>query len=462
MSHVPKRGKLRAIALKAVFALAVSFSLVCSGNSRASAELALDVGADTPLVESGAARRVVVRALVRPDIPKNGRAARAPLAVAIVLDKSGSMGADFKMENAKKGAMEALEILGERDIAMIAAYDDGARVLVTPRSAAEREDFASALSRVAPEGSTALYDGVELGAAKLQPFVKEGYTPRVILLSDGIANVGPSSTRELAALGRRFSEKEVTITTIGLGLDYNEDLMTALASESGGNAYFVKSAAALPDIFVRDMEDAVTLSARRVRVTVSCLGGASPLKVLGRAGSQRGKSVTAYIDNVYGSEKYALFELDLPPQADGTSLAAATVKLEYVDALTGKTVVKEAPIKLRFTKNSAEVMKNRRADIAAQAETARNAEIREEVVRLADEGRAAEASSLLRRRTEDLKSMAESSPSAAAPEMKMEAAELESLADEMDSNGSMSNEQRKETVNKAYRQKNQQSEDDVK
>jgi Ca-activated chloride channel family protein len=417
--------------------------------------LALDVAADTPVVESGAARRVVVRALLCPKPAGTAQAKRAPIALAIVLDKSGSMLNGAKMENAKKGAMRALDFLGQRDAASVVVYDDEARVLVPPGPAL-REDFARAVGNVRPGGSTALYAGVETGAQSIARYVNEGYVPRVLLLSDGLANVGPSSSGELAELGRRFAAREITITTIGVGLDYNEDLMTALAAESGGNSYFARNASSLPEIFARDMEDASSLSARHVTVTLVCGGESVPIKSLGRAGSMGGKSISTLIGNVYGEEKYALFEVEIPSRNGGSPLEAAFVSVEYEDALTGRRHKIESPLSLRFTADGGEALKNRRADIAEQAEIARNAEVREEAVRLADEGRIADASSLLRSRAEEMKSAAAEAPFP-APLMQSEAEALRSLADEVETNGAMSNEQRKETVNKAYIQKNQQS-----
>jgi Ca-activated chloride channel family protein len=387
------------------------------------------------------------------------------MAVALVLDKSGSMASDRKMEFAKRGALEAFEFLDGRDIATLVVYDHEAAVLARPKSAADRGYFSKIVSGVSPGGSTALYDGVRVGAEQLESFIKEGYTPRIVLLSDGLANIGPSSTRELAKLGRVLSGRDMTITTIGLGLDYNEDLMTALASESGGNSYFARTGDTLPDIFARDMQDATALSAKRVKITLTCQGETIPVRVIGRAGELGGKSLSVQIDNLYGAEKYALFEIEAPAGKDGASLTAATVKLEFVDAVTGKTFTREAPLKLSFTKNADLAAKNRRADIASQAEIARNAEIREEVVRLADEGRVEEASSLLKRRGKYLMEMAPAAAPESERKISEDAEEFESMAADMDSSGSMSNEQRKNAVNRAYAEKNQQTSagsDDVK
>ena len=416
-----------------------------------------EAGADYPVAPAGKrGQRVVVRALVRP----SGKVReRAPLAVALVLDKSGSMASDGKMENAKKGALEALKMLDSRDVAAVVVYDDGASVLVRARTVGRGEDdpaFYRAIQRLRPGGSTALYHGTVTGAAELQPFIDEGYIPRIVLLSDGIANVGPSSTEDLAALGRNLSRQDITITTIGLGLDYNEDLMTALAAESGGNAYFARHGGMLPEIFARDLEDAVTVTARKVRVTLRCPEGVRPVRVIGRQGKVEGSSLEVAIDNLYGGEKYALFEVELPEGQDGTVLKAAELEVEYADAASGTVVRKNAELAVSFSGDAGAVEKNRRSDILSQAELARNAEIREAAVRLADEGKAREAAQLLDERTKQLQAAAPAAGSA-APKLEQEAGYFEELAESLLEAGVFSSSQRKAVLNDAYTQKNQQA-----
>lgn len=437
-----------------LFAAAIIFlSLPCAALA---AGVVLDVGADAPVLELQRTQRVVVRALVRPSDVRPGVSRRVPLAVALVLDKSGSMASDRKMENAKQGALEALKMLGGDDIATVVVYDSATSVLVPPVNAGNYDRFREAISSVRAGGSTALYDGVKLGAEKLKPFVREGFVPRIVMLSDGMANVGPSSPRELSALGRRLSGQEMTITTIGLGLDYNEDLMTALAAESGGNAYFARDARSLPEIFARDMEDAVTLTARHVKATLVCGDGVVPIRAIGREGEKRGNVVEVNIDNLYASEKYALFEIEIPEVTDESEIEAAVVKLEYVDPTSGKKIASESPLRISFSRDAKKIEAGRNVEIVSQVEIARNAEVRDEAVRLADQGRHKEASALFKQRASSIVSAYPSGaplPAAVAAD----AAQLEEFAEKIEASGSMSNEERKAIVNQSYIQKNQQS-----
>lgn len=416
----------------------------------------VDIDADTPVVQLEKNRKAIIRVLVRPDTEKASQKRRLPLAVALVLDKSGSMASDVKMENAKLGALQALNMLGQDDIATVVVYDTEARVLGNPQKVHSLETLTRAIRRIQPSGSTALYDGITVAAKQLSPLVNEGYIPRIVLLSDGMANVGPSSTQELASLGRSLALNEMTITTIGLGLDYNEDLMTALAAESGGNSYFAQNADRLPEIFTHDMQDAVTLTARKIRVIVNCGEGVRPLKIIGRKGQVQGSTLETSIDNLYGAEKYALFEVELPQNQKDETFEAASITLKYHDASTDTEVVHTATLNLRTTGNEEDVIKNRRNDIASQAALARNAEIREEIIRLTDSGKSVEAAQILKQREQYLKGLA---PSAGqqAPQLEAEAQALGELAEVLETQKSMPSPARKKVLNDAYQQRNQQS-----
>ena len=462
MEVIDMSGSVRCFMFKFILFLVASLAVLCLWGAAASADsrsVVLDVQADNPLLKAGESHTVVVRVLVTPD--KATQKKRIPLAVALVLDKSGSMRAGDKMENAKRGAMEAIRMLDERDIAALVVYDDRASIRLPARAVSSPAPFQAVIDAIRPGGSTALHDGVQAGAGQLRPYLDEGFVPRIVLLSDGLANVGPSTTEELAALGRTLAGQGMTITTIGLGLDYNEDTMTALAAESGGNAYFAKDAGMLPGIFARDMEDAVTLTAQKVRVVVECADGVRPVRIVGREGTVQGRTVEVPIHNLYGAEKYALVELEVPARREGTSpLEVARVRLEYTDAATGKTVAEEAPLSVSFTRDEAAVARARKGDIVAQTELARNAEAREEAVRLADAGRAEEAAKLLNERSHTWKLSGALSlpamPQADRRRMESEAQALDTLA--IGLGAGMSSEARKTALYGAYALKNQQTE----
>ena len=137
------------------------------------------------------------------------------------------------------------------------------------------------LSEFSAGGSTALYDGVKTGGQQLREYLSDNRINRVMLLSDGIANVGPSSNREIANLGQKLAREEISVTTIGLGDDYNENLMTALAEASDANYYYVADVEELPKVFKTELGELKSLVARNIVIEVKCVKGVKPIRFLG-------------------------------------------------------------------------------------------------------------------------------------------------------------------------------------
>src|SRR6185436_579493 len=117
---------------------------------------------------------------------------RTPVNVAIVLDKSGSMAGE-KLRKAKEAAIVSIDRLGPNDIVSVIAYDQTVEVLVPATKVSDRLALHRAIERLSADGNTALFAGVSKGAAEVRKFLDPHRVNRIILLSDGQANIGPSS-----------------------------------------------------------------------------------------------------------------------------------------------------------------------------------------------------------------------------------------------------------------------------
>jgi len=96
------------------------------------------------------------------------------------------------------------------------------------------------INRVSPRGSTNLGGGMIEGYRQVERFASKEFTNRVILLSDGLANQGITDPRQLNSIARRNRIHSISLTTMGVGLDYNENLMVGLAEYGGGSYYFIE------------------------------------------------------------------------------------------------------------------------------------------------------------------------------------------------------------------------------
>jgi Ca-activated chloride channel family protein len=262
---------------------------------------------------------------------------RTPVNVAFVLDKSGSMGGQ-KMEQAIEATIMAIDHLSTGDVVSVIVYDSGARVLMPATEVTDKEAIRQRIRRLVAGGGTALYAGVLQGASQLREFLDPHRVNRVILLSDGQANEGPSTPYELGELGAALIKEGISVTTIGLGLGYNEDLMTQLALRSDGNHNFVENVDALATIFNQEFGDVLSVVAQDVRVTIDCEDGIRPVRVLGREAEINGQSVTVTLNQLYSEqEKYVLLEVATEPKVSGDEVEIAQVSMTYANMFTNAT-----------------------------------------------------------------------------------------------------------------------------
>jgi len=316
--------------------------------------------------------------------------------VSIVLDRSGSMSGE-KLAKAKEAAVLALDLLDERDVLSVVAYSDTVSVLVPSTRVANRAEIRARIERIFAGGSTALFAGVSKGADEVAKYLERSRVNRVILLSDGLANVGPDSPMALGNLGAALKQSGISVSTIGLGLGYNEDLMVALARRSDGNHAFVENSADLERIFRYEFDDILSVVAHDVEIEITCGDGVRPVRLLGRGGDITGGKVYSTIGQLYGrQEKYLLVELEVPARTDGTSLSLARVDVKYHTMDTGAPMSLRGGAGVTFTASRLQVEEKRDTKTMVEAVKQISVDRKEQAVKLRDEGKLEEARGLLK------------------------------------------------------------------
>lgn len=371
---------------------------VCAGpagaTERTDHSVTLDTAVSHPVLLCDKTQTVYIRVALRGHEPA-GACERPPVNVAIVLDKSGSMQGE-KIVRAKDAAAKAVCRLGPEDIVSVVTYDTNVRVVVPATKAHEKEWILSRIEEIHAGGSTALHAGVEKGAAELRKFHDDRRVSRLVLLSDGLANVGPSSPAELARLGQRLGGESIAVTTIGLGMGYNEDLMTQLAYGSDGSHYFAENARDLARIFDEEFGRALSVVAQEVEIEVRCGPGVRPLRWLGRTGTIGERTARSSISHIYSQhERYVLLELEVPAGSTGRIPWLAEVDVRYDNLLTHERQRFGAVVTAQYTLSSEQVAKAINAEVMAAVVEQIATERNEQAVKLRDQGQVQEARSML-------------------------------------------------------------------
>ncbi|AHF91347.1 von Willebrand factor A [Opitutaceae bacterium TAV5] len=408
-----------AVSLLATGLAAVSFAKTAATPPAAAtpAPVKLTVELDRPVLPADRAETVVVKVGLTGD-RSPARADRPPVNLALVIDKSGSMSGE-KIRQARAAALEAINHLSPDDIVSLVVFDSEVRTLRPAARLGDGRQLRDAINEIAAGGMTALYGGVTQAAAELRKSaepVSSGsgarehsagriLSHRMLLLSDGAANVGPSSPDDLGRAGAALRREGISVTTIGLGLGFNEDLMTRLARRSDGNTYFVEHSADLPRIFSEELGDVLSVVARSVVVEVTFPEGVRPRHIVGRDGSIDGQRARIDLGQVYGGqEKFVLVEAEVSPAASsGRNRPVANAAIRYEDATTGRPQNAAATASVTFTTDEKTVIAS--ANHRVQADYAENklAETRDRAIALVDAGRRDDAARLLNAQSDEFR-----------------------------------------------------------
>ena len=356
---------------------------------------------DRQVLPAGQTEKAIIKiALDVPNVPREGE--RPPVNLTLVLDRSGSMSGD-KIAKAREAAITALRLLGPRDLFSLVVYDHTVQTLVSPQSAANSEWIEQRIRSIRSGGNTALYGAVSQGAAEIRKNLYGPYVHRVVLLSDGIANVGPSSPSDLARLGTALIKEGISVTTIGIGNDFNEDLMAQLADRSDGNHYFVESSRDLPRIFAAELGDVLSIVARKIVIEIECPEGVRPLRIIGREGRIRGNKVEIHLNQLYGGQqKYALVEVMVEPGESDQLKRIANARCAYENTLTSQLEESISVADVRFSRKQEEVIKSANKPVQQSLVETEMAETRDQALDLYNAGRKDEAVRQLKEKSAEI------------------------------------------------------------
>ena len=198
---------------------------------------------------------------------------RTPLNLALVLDTSGSMGETGKMSYLKQSVAHFLHSLRPDDIVAIIAYNDQAEVIVPARPVGDGAWIEEAVDRLRPRGWTNLHAGLMLGFQEVERNFDIRRNNRVILLTDGIANRGITDPARIAADARTYNDRGIYLSTIGLGVSLDDQLLSTLARQGHGAYHYIDSWEEMDRVFREEAEGLVEKVARDITLTLRPVTG---------------------------------------------------------------------------------------------------------------------------------------------------------------------------------------------
>lgn len=193
---------------------------------------------------------------------------RTPLNISIVIDRSGSMSGE-KLQYAKEAAMFAVKQLSSNDYVSIITYGSDVTEVLPPTKVENTHFIINKILNIQTAGNTFLSGGMIKGFEKVKENFKSEYLNRVFLLSDGMANKGITQINDLTKVVSQWKmEESISLSTFGIGLGFNEDLMTELSEYGGGNYYFIGEPKEIPTIFEKEMNGLISLVAKDITLSI--------------------------------------------------------------------------------------------------------------------------------------------------------------------------------------------------
>jgi hypothetical protein len=192
----------------------------------------------------------------------------APLNLALVIDRSGSMDSPEKMPYLKQSLRVFLRSLAANDIVAIVVFNEAAQVIVPAAKVSDGSWIDGAIARITPGGNTNVYDGLMTGFREVDRNYDVRRNNRVILLTDGLANTGTTDPNRIAADARVYNDKGIFLSTIGLGKDFNDPLLSQLATQGKGGYHYIDSAEEMDKVFRKEVSGLMQKAATDVSVTI--------------------------------------------------------------------------------------------------------------------------------------------------------------------------------------------------
>ena len=192
-----------------------------------------------------------------------------PLNLVLVIDRSGSMSAEDKMSRVKQSLLTMVSQLRPTDVISIVTFESSAQVLLPARRIGDGATVRQAINQIEPGGSTNLHSGLMLGYSEARKNFRADATNRVILLTDGIANTGVTDPQQIVRESLPFNNEGIDLSTIGVGLDLDKDLLSQLAKGGRGLFHFVADAQDIEKVFVKEVQSLISPVARRVQLEIN-------------------------------------------------------------------------------------------------------------------------------------------------------------------------------------------------
>ncbi|CAF1358654.1 unnamed protein product [Rotaria sp. Silwood1] len=224
---------------------------------------------------------------------------RNPINLVLVLDRSGSMASNNKLEFAKKAVISVLNLLHDDDVVHLVAYDDNIWNIFENARASARQVLYSVVEGIKSGGQTYLSGGIETGANLFEKYAYPGYSKRMFVLSDGLANVGLRTKEEIMKAVKKYNEKGIIIDSFGIGEDFDAEIMKGIAEAGSGQFFFLESAEVIVTLMTKALQSVFDVCGTQTQLIIRGRNNAIVTKIWGHENIALGANLgDLHVDNL--------------------------------------------------------------------------------------------------------------------------------------------------------------------
>lgn len=370
-------------------------------------------------------REQTIDVLIRVVPPESEKSAFRPkLNLGIVLDRSGSMQGS-KMTEAREAAKYCIDQLLPTDRMSTVIFDDVVDVLIPGQLIEDKRRLKERIDTIFARNSTALHEAWVRGGLEVSNALDGNAVNRVLLITDGQANVGETNVDTIVTQAGQLAGKGVSTTTIGIGEDFNEDLLMPMANAGGGNAWHVAHADDMARIFAVELNGLLAQMGHSCTLSVRTADGVVVTDVLNDF--ERDEMGRYKLPNLeFGAPLDIVVRLRVPARAPGETAELAQFGLAYIDQESQMPAALSADLRLAVDSEASVSMLPENMDVANAVQMLMNARAREEAIRLMDSRNYAAAQQHLAHTTAASQVLFSVAPSAA---LSREIQDLQSLTE---------------------------------
>ncbi len=282
---------------------------------------------------------------IRVDAAKEAAQARQPLNLALVFDRSGSMDEESKIGYLRQAGHLVTDNLTPQDHVALVAYNHQVQTLVPMHPVVNREYLHHRIDELHAEGQTNLSGGLLEGCAEVGKRFGQPGLHHVILLTDGLANRGVIDPDKLVELVKRCTRGGITVTTIGVGIKYNETLLSRLAQAGGGRYIYVAKPEEIPEALQRELGALLAVVAQNAKLTMELPPGVEVQQVFGREQPLQPEVVKVPLGDLTSRERRVLLvKLRLGQDAQSGGPIELRAVLTYDDVAEAQRVESEQTV----------------------------------------------------------------------------------------------------------------------